>query len=244
MTLEASDLEVELQANADTAKRDWWTNYVKGARFYGVPMADVRRVGIQWWQANRPNGSLGDALVLCAHPYTEVRLTGIAVMERILIPEGRLAARDLATLRSSLDDGALADWNTCDWFCVKVLNVLMDTGNASDHHDLLEWLESTTVWTKRSSLVGFVTLLADREPSPGFDEHFVSAADTMATDRRRFCQTALGWTMRELSVRRPEIVESYVNRHLSNLSRESVANAVKKLDSGTRTQLLKAHKAT
>ena len=47
MTGSVTSLEEELQAHSDPAKRAWWSNYVKGAAFYGVPMADTRRIGLR-----------------------------------------------------------------------------------------------------------------------------------------------------------------------------------------------------
>lgn len=238
-----TSLEDQLQARADTAKQTWWSNYVKGAAFYGVPMATTRRIGLGWWSSAERTSPLEDALALGLHPITEVRLVGISVLERVLIPDGILRASDLSLLRTALDDGAFNDWNTCDWFCVKVLNQLMDNGTPEAHMALHSWSDSSTLWTKRASLVGFVNLLRQRELSEGFDTRFIASASTVASDRRRFCQTSIGWTMRELSVREPVRVEGFLGDQLSELSREAITSASKKLASPVRRRLLDAHRS-
>lgn len=243
MTVDTSGLEAELRKLGDPQKREWWTNYVKGADFYGVPMADLRHVAIRWWHNEHRIDQLTQALALFAHPITEVKLAGVAIMERVLQPTGALTASDLPQFRAALDAGALDDWNTCDWFCVKVLNRLKATGEPTDHAALLAWSDSTTVWTKRSALVGFVGLLAEAEPSDGFDHRFLMTVGEIASDERRFCQTAIGWTMRELSIRNPSDAEDFIERHLSELSRESVTNAVKRLEPESRSRLLAQHQS-
>jgi 3-methyladenine DNA glycosylase AlkD len=142
-----------------------------------------------------------------------------------------------------MDEGAFDDWNTCDWFCVKVLHRLMEDGEPNAHSELLSWSHSATLWTKRASLVGFVNLLPKREMDVGFDDGFVAAAGRVAEDQRRFCQTSIGWTMRELSVRRPSLVEDFLENHLVMLSREAITNASKKLDARVRQRLLEAHRS-
>ncbi len=243
MTTDTTELEHDLKSLAEPSKRDWWTNYVKGAEFYGVAMAGVRRVGIHWWDSKQHDDPVSDALALCSHPITEVRLAGVAIMEHVLMPAALLSAVDLPRIRATLDDGALDDWNTCDWFSVKILNRLMKEGDRADHVALLGWHDSRTLWTRRSALVGFVNLLAHTEPSSGFDDQFLATAGELANDDRRFCQTAIGWTMRELSARRPSAVEVFVEDHLARLSRELITNAVRRLEPDIRTRLLDKHKA-
>jgi 3-methyladenine DNA glycosylase AlkD len=242
MTRTIATLENRLAAHADTAKREWWSNYVKGAVFYGVPMAETRELALEWWRESDHQDPLADAVSLGHHPVTEVKLAGISILERILIPEGALRSSDLGSMRTAMDDGAFNDWNTCDWFCVKILHRLMEDGRPDAHSELLSWSHSATLWTKRASLVGFVNLLPKREMELGFDDAFVTAAGRVAEDQRRFCQTSVGWTMRELSVRRPSLVEHFLENHRLRLSREAITNASKKLDFQIRRRLLESHK--
>ena len=243
MTGSVTSLEEELQAHSDPAKRAWWSNYVKGAAFYGVPIADTRRIGLRWWQGSHHANPLAEALALGQHPITEIKLTGISILERSLVPSGDLSASNLRQLRAAMDDGAFDDWNTCDWFCVKVLHRLMDGGAPDAHMELLSWSESSILWAKRASLVGFVNILPKHEPSEGFDGRFVDSANMVSLDKRRFCQTSIGWTMRELSLRKPAVVESFLEDRLANLSREAITNASKKLTPPFRRHLLETHRA-
>lgn len=228
--------------HSDASKKAWWSNYVKGSDFYGVTMADTRRISLAWWRSADHDDPVAEAVDLGHHPITEMRLAGISIMERIVIPDGMMGSDDLPHLRLAIDTGAFGDWNTCDWLSVKVLHQLMEDAKPSTHAEMLSWSVADTLWTKRSSLVAFVNLIPSTEPSTGFDDRFIDAASRIAQDKRRFCQTAVGWTMRELSVRNPSAVEQFVVEHIALLSREAISNATKKLDPRTRDSLLAAHK--
>jgi 3-methyladenine DNA glycosylase AlkD len=235
-------LELALQKHGDSSKQVWWSNYVKGAEFYGVEMSTTRSVALEWWESSAHADPIGEALSLCDHPITEVRLAGISILERVLIPAGTLRTPDLPRLRNATRGGAFDDWNTCDWFCVKVLHQLMNGAPSNAHEEMLSWSSDEGVWSKRAALVAFVNILPKAEPSSGFDGQFMDTAARVVQDPRRFCQTAIGWTMRELSRRQPLEVEAFLTAHVAMLSREAITNASRKLEGEARSTLLAVHK--
>ena len=216
-----ADLEARLRAVADHDKQRWWTNYVKGALFIGVPMAEVRSVARTWFRELDAHDAVGLCLDLGRHPISEMKLAGIAVMERDLVPAGVMTVSDLGRIQGALHRGGYNDWNTCDWLCVKVIGRLVDGANRAAHTAVLSWASSDVLWERRAGLVGFVNLLPKAEPSRGFDLAFLSAASTVVEDERRFAQTAAGWTLRELSRREPELVRTFLSNHSARMSNEA-----------------------
>ena len=227
LSTQIGDLSTRLGAAADEAKQVWWTNYVKGARFLGVPMAETRAIALDWYRGGETSDPVGLCLELGRHPISEVKLAGIAIMEHDLVPSGVMSVSDLDRVRLSLSAGGYDDWNTCDWLCVKVIGPLVGAGARTDHDGILAWSSSDVLWEKRASLVGFVNLLAREEPSAGFDGAFLTAARMVVGDERRFAQTAVGWTLRELSHREPDLVHRFVTDHRSLMSSEAEANSTK-----------------
>jgi len=222
-----AELEARLVAVADSDKQLWWTNYVKGAQFLGVPMAQVRSIARAWYGEFHTDDGVELCLRLGSHPLSEMKLAGIAIMEHELVPSGAMDVGTLNSIRDSLSSGSYDDWNTCDWLCVKVLGRIVDGAHRTDHDRVLAWTSSEVVWEKRAGLVAFVNLMPRAEPSPGFDQAFLSAASTVVKDNRRFAQTAAGWTLRELSRREPDLVRTFVHRHESKMSSEALASAMK-----------------
>lgn len=216
-----ADLEQRLRSIGDDQKRQWWSNYVKGAQFIGVPMADVRSVARTWFRDLDAADPIGLCLELGGHPLTEMKLSGVAIMEHELIPAGVMDVENLERIAEALHVGAYDDWNTCDWLCVKVIGRLVDGASHAAHTAVLSWVSSDVLWKKRAGLVGFVNLLPKGEPSDGFDLAFLSAASTVVEDDRRFAQTAAGWTLRELSRREPGLVKAFLGDHADQMSKEA-----------------------
>jgi 3-methyladenine DNA glycosylase AlkD len=229
-TERTADLESRFIAVADSSKQQWWTNYVKGAQFVGVPMAQVRSIAREWYREEHADDPVGLCLELGGNPVSEMKLAGIAIMEHELLPWDGIDGTDLERVRLALSGGAYDDWNTCDWLCVKVLGRIADGADRTHHHEVLSWTESTVLWEKRAGLVAFVNLLSRGQPWRGFDTAFLSAAGTVVQDQRRFAQTAVGWTLRELSHRSPERVRAFVDRYGTAMSSEARASASKFLD--------------
>jgi 3-methyladenine DNA glycosylase AlkD len=229
LSAQIGELVSRLEAAADETKRRWWTNYVKGALFLGVPMAQTRAIALAWYRNGESPDPVGLCLKLGSNPISEAKLAGIAIMEHELVPSGVMNIRDLERVREALNDGGYDDWNTCDWLCVKVVGKLVDGGARTDHDRVLAWASSDVLWEKRAGLVGFVNHLPRVEMSVGFDEAFLTATSTVVSDQRRFAQTAAGWTLRELSHRRPDMVRSFVDSHGLAMSAEALTSATKLL---------------
>ncbi len=122
-------LATRLDALATEASRAFWERYLKGTvPFRGVPMAAIRKAVHGWWRddgpsARAPPAQKGLALRLFEGAFCEDKLAGTLVLQEVLL--GELTLRDVDTLASLFDRGLIADWNTCDWFCVKVLGKLV-----------------------------------------------------------------------------------------------------------------------
>lgn len=89
-------------------------------------MAEIRKV-VAAFVKDHPELTEGErkalACELIAQPLTEDKLAGVLLFSEHLID--RLGLRDLPMLRGLLAAGHLGDWNSCDWFCVKVLGRML-----------------------------------------------------------------------------------------------------------------------
>jgi 3-methyladenine DNA glycosylase AlkD len=182
-------------------------------------MADVRRIVHAWW----PND--GDAELACAlieEPLTEDKLAGIIALAEILIDD--LGERDLARFERLFAEGHLADWNSCDWFCVKVLGPMLQ--RAEDPLPLAtaiaEWRTADSLWQRRAAAVAFVKLVPrPEEHFRGLTELALEVCSANARGTERFVQTSVGWLLRELARTQPEAVEDWVAREGELLSAEA-----------------------
>jgi 3-methyladenine DNA glycosylase AlkD len=239
-------LQRRLDLASDERSRVWWERYLKGAiRFRGVPMARIRAAVHAWWAeeslAELPVAARKDvAYALLREGMAEDKLAGIIVLQEILMPE--LRASDLPALAALFDDGWIADWNTCDWLCVKVLGNLIQR---SDDRELMArkiaaWRRARSVWRRRASLVAFVNLAPRGDANfAGFTGLLLETSVALARGKERFAQTAVGWTLRELARADPRAVESFLRQHLDVLSRDAVRTASARMPKRTQAELLR-----
>jgi 3-methyladenine DNA glycosylase AlkD len=182
-------------------------------------MADVRRIVHDWWPAG---GDVELACRLIEEPLTEDKLAGILALAEILVDE--LGLDDIPRFGRLFAEGHLRDWGSCDWFCVKVLGQLLQ--RAEDPLPLAEaigsWRDAETLWQRRASVVGFVTIVPKPEEHfPGLVEIVFESCEVVARSDERFAQTAVGWTLRELRRASPDEVDAWVVQHASLLTADA-----------------------
>lgn len=245
-----SDLQSRLLAHGDAATRDWWERYLKGAvPFRGVRMADIRAV-VHAWHGEHGLAEVLDepervevALELMRQSYAEDKLAGVLFFQELMIERGHLRWRAVLPRWAELfDRGSIADWNTCDWFCVKVLGPLAGRDGEPCARAIGGWRDARNLWQRRASAVAFVNLAQRGEAFfTGFTDLVLTSCGVLVRSPERFSQTGAGWVLRELSVSAPERVVEFLESHLPALSREALKNAIKRLPPTSRTALLKAH---
>lgn len=231
-----TDLDRGLAALADPATRTWWENYLKGeAAFRGVKMAGVRHVVGELWESHGlgavPVDRVVDLALLCMRRGpTEDKLAGVLLLaERAL---GDLRMSHVDRLAEPLADGSLGDWNSCDWYCVKVLGPFVTAGDDVEvrARAVAAWRSADQLWQRRAAAVAFVNLapLGD-EVFTGFVDMLLEVCATNVADPTRWSQTSVGWLLRELSKTEPDRVRAFVEQHADQLSPEARKSATAKL---------------
>jgi 3-methyladenine DNA glycosylase AlkD len=220
-------LQTRIQSHADPKKKEWWEAYLKQAiTFRGVPMAAIRKEVRDWL----PTDNRVDlALDLIREPIAEDKLAGILILAEHVVPEGSPTGVSLLPRMVPLfDDGHIADWNTCDWFCVKFMHRLLVRDGPDLAPAIASWSDAATLWQRRAALVSFVYLAPRGDENwPGLVEMLLRTCATNVKDPQRFSQTGVGWLLRELSKADPRQVEEFVAAH--PLSREARNMAMAKI---------------
>lgn len=222
---------------ADDKTREWWERYLKGTvPFRGVPMRSIRAVVHDVWR-DLGLGELPPAQQVCLalglfrEPYSEDKLAGVLALAELLL--AHLGLEDVDRLGSPLAEGHIADWGTCDWYCVKVLGPFVEKGpdRRERAEALASWRRAETLWQRRAAAVSLVNLAPKGESVfPGFSQMSIRVCEANAESPERFLQTSVGWLLRELSRADPQIVRTFVEGHKEQLSREAYRMATAKID--------------
>ncbi|MDX1615398.1 MAG: DNA alkylation repair protein [Candidatus Promineifilaceae bacterium] len=245
-------LQARLDNQAETKVKAWWERYLKGqARFRGVKTAAIRSELHDWLTAEAlaerlsADGQKALALALIRQPDTEDKLAGMLYLQEVLIPDGLVDwPRDLPRMAALFDDGFLADWNSCDWFCVRVLGPLAQREGPACARAIAAWRTADTLWQRRAAGVAFVNLAGDGEANfPGFVEMLLDVCAATVRDPARFAQTGTGWVLRELAQAEPQRVMAFIEDNLAHFSSEGLRYATEKMATETKLRLRQAHRA-
>ena len=229
------ELAQALEDVSDPSTKEWWERYLRReAQFRGVKMADTRRIVNALVERHDLAESEASLYLQLAHqcfaqPFSEDKLAGVL----LLAEHGAATLRieNVDALARPLANGFIADWNVCDWYCVKTLGPFVAAGPdiESRVRAIASWVTAPALWQRRAGVVAFVNHAAtDPELFPGFTDLLIDICETNAADETRWSQTSVGWLLRELSRRRQDLVEDFV-AHEPQLSPEARRNAVKYL---------------
>ncbi|MGI9647105.1 MAG: DNA alkylation repair protein [Acidimicrobiia bacterium] len=243
-------IQRDLQGRADAGTREWWEAYLKGTiSFRGVKMAGIRQAVNEWhsadgdeWKSTRQREL---AIALIEQELAEDKLAGILLIQEILLPAGAISWRtELPRWARLFDHGFISDWNTCDWFCIRVLGPLAAAEGEACARAIADWQRARNLWRRRAAGVAFVPSAPDGEANfHGFTEMVLDVCATTIRHPERFAQTGTGWVLRELSKANGVPVAGFVERHLELMSREAVRMSVARLSDRDRSRLLAAHGA-
>jgi 3-methyladenine DNA glycosylase AlkD len=233
-------LQTRLEEKANPKTKAWWERYLRNViQFRGVKMAQIRAALHAWIddEGIDEEFSRSDqkelALSLLREEYAEDKLAGILYLQEVLLPDNAIDWRtDLPRFARLFQDGYIYDWNTCDWFCVKVLGPLAEREGEECARSIAEWRTAENLWQRRASGVAFVNLAKDGDANfSGFTDMLLKVCSATVQHQERFAQTGTGWVLRELSLVEPERVVAFVEDHIDCFSSEGLRYATEKMES-------------
>ena len=199
-------------------------------------MAAVRTVVDQLVDRLDLGSADGDQLLAISHaamarPDTEDKLAGVLLLAEHGLDQLRTA--DVSALAVPLAADHLGDWNSCDWYCVKVVGPFVaERATKTRSRAVAQWRRAPGLWQRRAAAVSFVNLAPKGdEVYPGFVDLLLSVAEANSADPTRWSQTSVGWLLRELSASEPTRVSRFVDDH-PELSTEARKAALAKLRAG------------
>lgn len=232
---EARDLERALLAAGNPERAEQERRYLKSQlRHYGVSVPLVRRAaaGVRRAWPERPRRDVV-ALVeaLWERPVHECRAAAVELLELYL---DRLVARDLALVERLLRESGT--WALVDNLAASVAGPLVERFPALAG-ELDRWAADDDFWIRRSALLAeLIPLREGRGDFPRFGRH----ADAMLEEKEFFIRKAIGWTLRDTSRKRPDLVSAWLLPRAARASGVTLREAVKYLPAAASRRILAA----
>jgi 3-methyladenine DNA glycosylase AlkD len=206
--------------------------YMKSTlEFHGVTVPDLRAACAEFCKAH-PEISPGElrALVdgLYATDYFDLRSMGLLLLEK---HRKRLTPRDLPWLIGFVRKSQ--NWAHVDLTATKIVGDVVSR-IARPAPILERWAKDRDFWVRRTSLLSQLDAL---RAGAGDFALFERLAAPMLVEKEFFIRKAIGWVLREVSKKRPELAYGFLSDHRGEVSGLTMREGSKYLPPEMRARL-------
>lgn len=166
---------------------------------------------------------------LWAEPVHERRLAAAMVLA---LHVRELGPADLALVERLLREART--WALVDVLAPDVAGPIHQASPAEAGPVLDRWSVDDDFWLRRSAVLALLKLL---RKSPAEWDRFCRYADAMWTEREFFVRKALGWVLRDMGRRHPDLVVAFVLPRAATASGVTIREAVKYLPAADRAAI-------
>jgi 3-methyladenine DNA glycosylase AlkD len=221
-----------LRACGDPVRAAAEKAYLKSAlSFHGVGVPEVRRTAARFCQEHprlTPAELHALAAALMATNFHDLRSVAIALLER---RKDLVKERDLPWLLELVR--STANWAHVDWLATKVIGPLA-TRSARRSALLRRWAKDPLFWVRRTALLAQHDAL---RAGGGDFALFAAIAQPMLGEKEFFIRKAIGWVLRAVARRRPELTYQFLVAHRDQVSGLTLREGAKHLPARQRAAL-------
>lgn len=227
------ELRTALWAVHDDERATGAKAYLKSdLEFYGVGAKPLRAVARTFLEENPSMDR--DELIQLVHalwstPIFEMKAVAVALLERRV---RQLEIADVDLLESLLRRSHT--WALVDWLCTKIVAPLAEREPEAVEPILRRWAADEDFWIRRASML---SLLPALRAGDGDFPLFASFASTMVLEKEFFIRKAIGWVLRDVSKKRPELAFDFLSQYIDEVSGLTLREGSKYLPSGMRDRL-------
>jgi len=165
---------------------------------------------------------------LWEEPVYELKALGVALLER---RPGLLGADDLGLIEELVRRSGT--WALVDWICTKVAAPVVLRAPAAAKV-LERWSRDDDFWLRRAALLA---QLPELRAGRGDFALFARLAERMVDEREFFIRKAIGWVLRDVSRKRPELAFAFLAAHIDRVSGLTLREGSKHLTADQRREL-------
>ncbi|MHA2377850.1 MAG: DNA alkylation repair protein [Candidatus Thorarchaeota archaeon] len=222
----ADGLKGNLLGQEDREKAMHVAKYMKTSdlRFLGIQIPQIRKTARKHIRGFAVENLPQVIDLLWKEEVFDFRLAAIEIMEKYSAEGDQSIA--LQMVSDMIDD--IDTWSLTDPLCIVCLGTLL-IRDWSIEKTLASWRESKNFWRRRATVLPYLHLSKKRFHRPSYTVRILDAMKPHLSDREFFVGKAVGWVLRELSKREPEIVRGYIEENKSKMTRLAIREGSKKL---------------
>jgi 3-methyladenine DNA glycosylase AlkD len=228
----ARRIEAGLRRESDPARAEGEKRYLKSElEFIGVPTPVFRRVIKGELKSSQPldrEALLALVARLWANEVFELRA---AAVELLHLRGSLLEPPDIEVVERLIRGSRT--WALVDNLAAHVAGGLVE--RFPELGDTLDrWAQDGNFWVRRAAMLA---LLLPLRGGAGAFERFARYADAMLEEKEFFIRKAIGWVLREVSKKRPELVAEWLAPRMRRASGVTLREALKYLPPRSRRAL-------
>jgi len=232
------ELERDLRVVGDDARAVGAKAYLKSdLDFIGVAAKPLRTVA-RTFLANHPDLDRRQLIDLVRglwqRPVFDLKAVAVALLER---RTGDLTVDDLGLVEDCLRHSHT--WALVDWLSTKVAAPLVESDSSMSREILVRWSADEDFWIRRASLLAQLPAL---RAGGGDFELFAAFASRMVGEREFFIRKAIGWVLRDVSKKRPDLAYAFLSKHIQEVSGLTLREGSKYLPLEQREELRDRHR--
>ena len=237
-TADAIDAALKAAGNPERAARD--LAYLKappGIVSYGVGVPEMRRQAKAFLRANR-DLPLDDLVALVIELWERpIHSTRAYAVELLHERKSDLRADHIDLIERMIRESFT--WAYVDGLAANIAGELVER-----FPDLIRtldrWSHDDSFWVRRSSMLALLHPV--RKRGDGFDR-FARYADSMLEEKEFFIRKAIGWILREVSKKYPELVVGFLEPRIDRVSGLTLREGAKYLPESDRERLMAAYRS-
>ena len=235
---EVRALRAQLAEHADPERAQVERGYHKSELdFLGTGQTPIRQTAAAFKRAHR-DLSHDELIALVGALWKtrsfELRSLGLALLSRY---EKLLVGDDVEFLEDLLRRGK--GWAHVDWLSTSVMGPLFER-TPGLKKTLRRWSRDEDFWVRRASML---VLLKPLSRGEGDFELFSRFAARMIGEKEFFIRKAIGWVLREVSKKRPQLAHAFLAEHIEQASGLTLREGSKYLPARQRDALKKRYEA-
>jgi 3-methyladenine DNA glycosylase AlkD len=197
-------------------------------KFHGVDAAAIHGACAEFCKtyAIDHDALVGAVDALYATDWFDLHSAAVGVLDRkrkLVAPDD--AAWLIALVRQS------ACWAHVDWLATKIVPHALPDKPAKL---LRAWARDDDFWVRRTALLA---TLDEMRAGGGDFELFAELAEPMLGEKEFFIRKAIGWVLRDISRKRPELTFGFVQQHGAKMSGLSYREATRRLPEKLKARL-------
>ena len=222
----ADGLKGDLLGQEDTEKAVHIAKYLKTSdlRFLGIQVPQIRRTARKHIRDLAVEKLPRIIDLLWKEEVFDFRLAAIEIMEKYSAKGDKSIA--LQMISDMIDD--IDTWALTDPLCSVCLGTLL-IRDWSIEKTIASWRRSENFWRRRSTVLPYLHLSKKGVHKPEYTDTILRALKPHLSDKEFFVGKAVGWVLRELSKREPEVVRGYIEEHRDVMTRLAIREGSKKL---------------